>query len=84
MAEPFLAEIRMVSFNFAPKGWAMCNGQVLPINQNQALFTLLGATFGGDGKTNFALPDLRSQALGKGPNGPNYIIALVGTYPQRA
>jgi len=61
MAEPFLSEIRIFSFNFAPKGWALCNGQLLPINQNQALFSLLGTTFGGDGRVNFALPDLRSQ-----------------------
>jgi microcystin-dependent protein len=62
MAEPFLSEIRIMSFIFAPKGWALCNGQLLPINQNQALFSLLGTTFGGDGRTNFALPDLRSRA----------------------
>ena len=61
MAEPFLAEIRIMSFNFAPKGWALCNGQLLPINQNQALFSLLGTTFGGDGRVNFALPDLRAD-----------------------
>lgn len=61
MAEPFLAEIRMFSFNFAPRGWAQCNGQLLPINQNQALFSLLGTTFGGNGQTNFALPDLRNR-----------------------
>jgi len=61
MAEPFLAEIRMMSFEFAPKGWALCNGQLLPINQNQALFSLLGTTFGGDGRVNFALPDLRAR-----------------------
>ena len=61
MAEPFLAEIRITSFNFAPKGWAMCNGQLLPINQNQALFALLGTTYGGNGQTNFALPDLRGR-----------------------
>jgi microcystin-dependent protein len=61
MAEPFLSEIRLASFNFAPKGWAMCNGQLLPINQNQALFSLLGTTFGGDGRVNFALPDLRGR-----------------------
>ncbi|GAA4419708.1 phage tail protein [Acidovorax lacteus] len=61
MAVPFLSEIRMVSFNFAPQGWAMCNGQLLPINQNQALFSLLGTTYGGDGRTNFALPDLRGR-----------------------
>ncbi len=62
MAEPFLSEIRIMSFNFAPKGWALANGQLLPINQNQALFSLLGTTFGGDGRVNFALPDLRARA----------------------
>jgi microcystin-dependent protein len=61
VAEPFLSEIRLMSFNFAPKGWAMCNGQLLPINQNQALFSLLGTTYGGDGRVNFALPDLRGR-----------------------
>ncbi|HJX90798.1 MAG TPA: tail fiber protein [Pyrinomonadaceae bacterium] len=61
MAEPFLSEIKILSFNFAPKGWAMCNGQLLPINQNQALFSLLGTTFGGDGRVNFALPDQRGR-----------------------
>jgi microcystin-dependent protein len=61
MAEPFLSEIRIMSFNFAPKGWALCNGQLLPINQNQALFSLLGTTYGGDGRVNFALPDLRAR-----------------------
>jgi microcystin-dependent protein len=61
MAEPFLSEIRIMSFVFAPKGWALCNGQLLPINQNQALFSLLGTTFGGDGEVNFALPDLRAR-----------------------
>lgn len=61
MAEPFLSEIRIMSFVFAPKGWALCNGQLLPINQNQGLFSLLGTTFGGDGRVNFALPDLRSR-----------------------
>src|SRR4051794_25302780 len=61
MAEPFLSEIRIMSFGFAPKGWAMCNGQLLPINQNQALFSLLGTTFGGDGRVNFALPDQRAR-----------------------
>jgi microcystin-dependent protein len=61
MSEPFLSEIRMMSFEFAPKGWALCNGQLLPINQNQALFSLLGTTFGGDGRVNFALPDLRGR-----------------------
>ena len=61
MAEPFLSEIRLMSFDFAPKGWALCNGQLLPINQNQALFSLLGTTYGGNGQTNFALPDLRGR-----------------------
>ena len=61
MAEPFLSEIRIMSFNFAPKGWAQCNGQLLPINQNQALFSLLGTTFGGDGRVNFALPNYQGN-----------------------
>lgn len=61
MAEPFLSEIRIMSFNFPPKGWAFCNGQLLPINQNQALFALLGTTYGGNGQTNFALPNLRGR-----------------------
>jgi microcystin-dependent protein len=61
MAEPFLSEIRIMSFNFAPKGWAMCNGQIMPINQNQALFSLLGTTYGGDGQTTFALPNLQGR-----------------------
>src|SRR4029079_12727716 len=61
MAEPFLSEIRIMSFVFPPKGWALCNGQLLPINQNQGLFSLLGTTFGGDGRVNFALPDLRGR-----------------------
>lgn len=62
MAEPFLSEIRLMSFGFAPKGWATCDGQLLPINQNQALFSLLGTTFGGDGRVNFALPNLQGRA----------------------
>jgi microcystin-dependent protein len=61
VAEPFLSEIRIMSFGYAPQGWALCNGQLLPINQNQALFSLLGTTFGGDGRVNFALPDLRGR-----------------------
>ena len=64
MAEPFLGEIRIFSFNFAPQGWAMCNGQFLPINQNQPLFSLLGTMYGGNGQTTFALPNLQ----GKAPN----------------
>ncbi|WP_273652704.1 phage tail protein [Cellulomonas fimi] len=61
MSEPFLAEIRLTAFGFPPKGWAACNGQLLPINQNQALFSLLGTTYGGDGRVTFALPDLRGR-----------------------
>jgi microcystin-dependent protein len=61
MAEPFLAEIRIFSFGFPPKGWTLCNGQLLPINQNQALFSLLGTTYGGDGRVNFALPNLQGR-----------------------
>ncbi|HEX9932667.1 MAG TPA: tail fiber protein [Allosphingosinicella sp.] len=61
MADPFLAEMRIMSFNFPPRGWALCNGQPLPINQNQALFSLLGTTYGGDGRLNFALPDYRGR-----------------------
>jgi|SRR5438270_13217081 len=61
MAEPFLSEIRIMSFGFPPKGWALCDGQLLPINQNQALFSLLGTTYGGDGRLTFGLPDLQSR-----------------------
>jgi len=61
MSEPFLSEIRIFSFGFPPRGWAQCDGQLLPINQNQALFSLLGTTYGGDGRVNFALPDLRAR-----------------------
>ncbi len=71
MAEPFLSEIRIMSFAFAPKGWALCNGQLLPIAQNQALFALLGTTFGGDGRTTFALPDLRARTPIHVGNGHN-------------
>lgn len=69
MSEPFLGEIRLMSFSFAPRGWALCNGQLLPINQNQALFSLLGTTFGGDGEVNFALPDLRGRVPVHDGNG---------------
>jgi microcystin-dependent protein len=69
MAEPFLSEIRIMSFVFAPRGWALCNGQLLPINQNQALFSLLGTTYGGDGRVNFALPDLRARVPIHAGNG---------------
>lgn len=70
MTSPFLAEIRIFPFNFAPVGWAFCNGQILPLSQNTALFSLLGTTYGGDGKSNFALPDLQGNApmfYGQGP-----------------
>src|ERR671925_831155 len=62
MSEPFISEIKMFSFGFPPKGWALCNGQLLPINQNQGLFSLLGTTYGGDGRVNFALPNLQARA----------------------
>src|SRR6186997_2898228 len=68
--DPFVAEIRIFPFNFAPKGWAFCNGQLLPISQNTALFSLLGTTYGGDGKSTFALPDMQGNApmyWGQGP-----------------
>lgn len=71
MSLPFIGEIRLLSFSFAPKGWALCNGQLLPINQNQALFSILGTTYGGDGRTTFALPDLRGRTplhVGEGVN----------------
>lgn len=70
MADPFVAEIRIFPFNFAPKGWAFCDGQILPLSQNTALFSLLGTTYGGDGKSNFALPNLQGSAPlhpGQGP-----------------
>jgi microcystin-dependent protein len=75
MAEPFLSEIRMMAFGFPPKGWALCNGQLLPISQNQALFSLLGTTYGGDGRVNFGLPNLQ----GRVPVGFSYgIIGQLG------
>lgn len=70
MSEPFIGEIKPVGFNFAPRGWAFCDGQILPINQNTALFSLLGTTYGGDGRTTFGLPDLRGRSIlhvGQGP-----------------
>ena len=70
MADPFVAEIRIFGFNFAPRGWAFCNGQILPISQNTALFSLLGTSYGGDGRTTFALPNLQGNApmfWGQGP-----------------
>jgi microcystin-dependent protein len=69
VSEPFLSEIKIMSFVFAPKGWAQCNGQLLPINQNQALFSLLGTTFGADGRVNFALPNLQGQVPIHSGNG---------------
>lgn len=70
MADPFLAEIRIYPFNFAPKGWATCDGQILPLSQNTALFSLLGTTYGGNGKSNFALPDLQGRAALSSGQGP--------------
>jgi microcystin-dependent protein len=81
MTDPFIGELKMVSFNYAPRGWAFCNGQLLAIQQNQALFSLLGTQYGGNGTTNFALPDLRSRAplgYGQGPGLSNYVIGQVG------
>lgn len=74
-AEPFIGQIQMVGFNFAPRGWAFCDGQLLPISQNTALFSLLGTTYGGDGRTTFGLPDLRGRVAihpGTGPGLSNY------------
>jgi microcystin-dependent protein len=81
MSEPFLGEIRLVGFNFEPRGWAFCNGQLLSIAQNTALFALLGTTYGGNGQTTFALPDLRGRApihMGQGPGLTNRRIGEVG------
>lgn len=88
MAEPFLSEIRIMSFGFPPKGWALCNGQLLPINQNQALFSLLGTTYGGDGRVNFALPNLQgktpihmgnSHTLGETAGEQNHTLSISET-----
>ena len=85
MSEPFLGELKLMSFNFPPKGWALCNGQFLPINQNQALFALLGTTYGGNGQTTFALPDLRGRVamhrgngFNQGQRGGEEVHTLVG------
>lgn len=81
MSDPFLGEIKIVPYNFAPRGWAFCNGQILPIAQNTALFSLLGTTFGGNGQTTFALPDLRSRVplhSGQGPGLSSYSLGQVG------
>jgi microcystin-dependent protein len=84
MSEPFIGEIRILSFNFPPKGWAFCNGQLLPINQNQALFSLLGTTYGGNGTTNFGLPDLQYRLpihFGTGPGLSNYVLGQTAGAP---
>jgi microcystin-dependent protein len=81
LADPFVAEIRIFPFNFAPRGWAFCSGQILPISQNTALFALLGTTYGGDGKSNFALPDLQGRAPmhpGQGPGLSLYDLGETG------
>jgi len=81
MADPFVAEIRMVPFNFVPRGWAACDGQLLPLSQNTALFSLLGTTYGGDGRSTFALPDLRGRAAmhhGQGPGLSAYDLGQRG------
>jgi microcystin-dependent protein len=77
--DPLLAEIRLFASNFAPRGWALCDGQLLPISQYQALFSLLGTTYGGDGRTTFALPKLSQVPV----EGLRYIIAVEGVYPSR-
>ena len=79
MSEPFIGEIRMVGFNFAPRGWALCDGQLLSISQNTALFALLGTTYGGDGRTTFALPDLRGRVPVHNGNGPGLSSYPIGT-----
>ena len=85
MSDPFVAEIRIFGFNFAPKGWAFCDGQLLPISQNTALFSLLGTFYGGDGKSTFALPDLQgSAAIGEGQSttGTQYFLGQLSGTPQ--
>jgi microcystin-dependent protein len=78
MADPFVAEIRIFPFNFAPKGWAWCDGQLLPLSQNTALFSLLGTTYGGDGKSNFALPNLQGSAPMHPGQGPGLSLHDLG------
>ncbi len=81
MSEPFIGQLMLVPYNFSPRGWAFCSGQILPIAQNTALFSLLGTTFGGNGQTTFALPDLRGRAAlssGQGPGLSNYDLGQVG------
>jgi microcystin-dependent protein len=78
MSSPFVAEIRIFPFNFAPKGWAFCDGQLLPLSQNTALFSLLGTTYGGDGKSNFALPDMQGNAPMHPGQGPGLSLHDLG------
>jgi microcystin-dependent protein len=78
MADPFVAEIRIYPFNFAPKGWAFCDGQLLPLSQNTALFSLLGTTYGGDGKSNFALPDMQGNSPMHPGQGPGLSLHDLG------
>ncbi len=78
MADPFVAEIRIFPFNFAPRGWAWCDGQLLPLSQNTALFSLLGTTYGGDGQSNFALPDLQGRAPMHPGQGPGLSLHDLG------
>ena len=78
MADPFVAEIRMFPFNFAPKGWAWCDGQLMPLSQNTALFSLLGTTYGGNGKSNFALPDLQGRSPMHPGQGPGLSLHDLG------
>ena len=84
MSEPFLAEIRIVGFNFAPRGWAFCDGQILPINQNQSLYSLLGTTYGGDGKTTFALPTAKPIFTADSRTVLLQCISLYGVFPSRS
>src|SRR3978361_1619819 len=84
MTEPFVGEIRPVGFNFAPRGWAMCNGQLLSISQNTALFSLLGTNYGGDGRTSFGLPNLQAAsplAAGNGPGLSQNVLGQTGGMP---
>jgi microcystin-dependent protein len=84
MSSPFIGEMRTFAFDFAPRSWAQCNGQLLPIAQNQALFSLLGTTYGGNGSTNFALPDLRGRMMlsfGQGAGQPNYALGERAGFP---
>jgi microcystin-dependent protein len=83
--EPYLGSLLLVPYNFAPRGWAFCQGQIMPISQNTALFSLIGTTYGGDGVTNFALPNLTGDKAMTDASGAalNWIIALAGVYPSR-